>query len=211
MIEQIGAPVLRTPARDVSKEEIASEKIQALIAHMIDVMRKAPGVGLAAPQIGEPYRIFVLEDRQELIDKLSDAERRERERVPFAPRVFINPTVTPVGDERAAFFEGCLSLNGYVGLVERALEVEVRGLDEQGVEQTWRVRGWPARILQHENDHLAGTIYVDRMQTRSFMQADHYKARFAGKPIAEIKRELAESETPRHAPAAESRAQSGTK
>ena len=88
------------------------------------------------------------------------------------------------------FFEGCLSVKGYVGLVERSAEVEVTGVDENGAPQTWRVRGWPARILQHEVDHLEGTLYIDRMETRSFATADHAKALYAGKPIAEIRRLL---------------------
>ena len=94
------------------------------------------------------------------------------------------------GDAKAMFFEGCLSVNGYVGLVERSLEVEVTGLDEHGAPVTWRARGWPARILQHEVDHLDGTLYVDRMATRSFCNAEEAKARFGGKPIAEVKHAL---------------------
>jgi peptide deformylase len=93
----------------------------------------------------------------------------------------------PVGEEKAGFFEGCLSVRGYMGWVERAAEVEVRGLDEHGQTQTWRVRGWPARILQHELDHLDGTLYVDRMLTRSFATIDHGKARYAGKSAVEVR------------------------
>lgn len=186
-IVQIGVPVLRSRAEEVPRERIATPEFQALVARMIDTMRKAPGVGLAAPQIGVPWRVIVLEDREELMSKLTPEERKERERVAFGPRVFVNPVLKPIGDARATFFEGCLSVRGYVGLVDRALEVEVTGLDEHGAEQTWRVHGWPARILQHEVDHLDGTIYVDRMLTRSFTNADEAKKRFAGKPIAEIK------------------------
>jgi peptide deformylase len=83
-----------------------------------------------------------------------------------------------------------LSVKGYVGLVERAREVEVSGVDEHGQPQTWRVKGWPARILQHEVDHLDGTLYVDRMKTRSFATADQAKAMYAGKPIAEVRQLL---------------------
>jgi peptide deformylase len=153
-------------------------------------MREAPGVGLAAPQIGVGKRVIVLEDRAELIAKVTDVERRERERTPFGPKVFVNPVLRPIGGDKATFFEGCLSVNGYVGLVERALEVEVTGLDEHGQEQTWHVRGWPARILQHEVDHIDGTVYVDRMITRSFATAEQAKALYGGKPIAEVKRML---------------------
>jgi peptide deformylase len=185
-IVQIGQPVLRARAAEVDPARIATPELQALIAKMIDVMRRAPGVGLAAPQIGVPLRVIVLEDRAELMGKSTPDEVRERERVAFGPRVFVNPVLRPIGDAKAIFFEGCLSVRGYVGLVERAYEVEVEGLDEHGQKQTWRVHGWPARILQHEVDHLDGTVYVDRMRTRSFANADEAKLRFAGKPIAEI-------------------------
>lgn len=190
-IVQLGAPVLRARAAEVSPEELRTPELQALFAKLLEVMRAAPGVGLAAPQLGVGKRVFVLEDRAALIGALTPAERVERERVPFAPRFFVNPVVRPVGHERAVFFEGCLSVRGYVGLVERSLEVEVSGIDERGTPQTWRVRGWPARILQHEADHLDGTLYLDRLASvprtaRSLCNAEVAKERFAGKPIAEI-------------------------
>lgn len=189
-IVQVGAPVLRSPAQDVPLERIGTPEFQALVLRMVRAMREAPGVGLAAPQIGVPWRVLVLEDREELMASLTPEERAERERVPVPLRVFVNPTLTPVGDERVTFFEGCLSVAGFAGLVERWREVEISGLDAQGLPVTWRVRGWPARILQHEVDHLAGTVYVDRMHTRSFGTLPQIKARFGGKPIAQIRAEL---------------------
>lgn len=193
-IVQTGAPVLRNKAEDVPRERIATPEFQALLAKMIETMRAAPGVGLAAPQIGVPWRVLVLEDRDELMASLTAKEKEERERVPVPVRVFINPTLRFIGDEKVTFFEGCLSVAGFAGLVERAREVEVTGLDEKGVEQTWRVKGWPARILQHEVDHLNGTLYIDRMLTRSFGTLPQVKARFGGKPIAQV---LEEVGTPR--------------
>ncbi len=189
-IVQAGAPVLRVRAANVEPSRIATPEFQNLIAEMIKAMRKAPGVGLAAPQIGIPLRVIVLEDPAELASRLTDEERHERERVPFSVRVFINPVLHPVGDDHATFFEGCLSVNGYVGLVKRSREVEVNGLDEHGASQTWRVRGWPARILQHEVDHIDGTLYIDRMLTRSFTTAEFAKSFYAGKPIGEIRKML---------------------
>lgn len=189
-IVQTGAKVLREVAQDVPVEHIATEEFQALLAKMVATMRAAPGVGLAAPQIGVPWRVLVLEDPAELMASLTDAERAERERSPVTLRTFINPTLTPVGDEKVTFFEGCLSVAGFAGLVSRWREVEVRGLDERGQSVTWRVRGWPARILQHEVDHLAGTLYIDRMHTRSFGTLAQVKARFSGKPIAQVLQEL---------------------
>lgn len=189
-IVQTGAPVLRSPAQDVPPERIATPEFQALLQKMIATMRAAPGVGLAAPQIGVPWRVLVMEDREELMAALSPEERAERERLPVPVRVFINPTLTPIGEDKVTFFEGCLSVAGFAGLVERFHEVEVSGLDEKGQPQTWRVKGWPARILQHEVDHLAGTLYIDRMITRSFGTLAQIKSRFAGKAMADIKHEL---------------------
>jgi len=186
-IVQTGAPVLRGKAADVPPAMIGTAELDDLIARMIATMRAAPGVGLAAPQIGVPYRIIVLEDTDELASKLTPEERRERERSPFPTKVFVNPIAKRVGDSRATFFEGCLSVRGFVGLVDRAAEIEVSGLDARGRPQTWQVRGWPARILQHELDHLDGTLYVDRMHTRSFATAEQAKELYAGKPIAEIR------------------------
>jgi peptide deformylase len=189
-IVQAGAPVLRARADEVPVDTIPTPQFQELVKTMIATMRAAPGVGLAAPQIGVPWRVIVLEDREELVKNLTADERKERERTPFDTRVLVNPVLRLVGDEHAMFFEGCLSVKGYVGLVERSREVEVTGLDEHGAPQTWHVKGWPARILQHEVDHLEGTLYVDRMKTRSFANADQAKALYAGKPIAEVRRML---------------------
>jgi peptide deformylase len=189
-IVQAGATVLRSRAQEVPAERIATPEFQELVRIMVATMRAAPGVGLAAPQIGIPWRVIVLEDREELVKSLSADERKERERTPFDTRVFVNPVLRLLGDEHATFFEGCLSVKGFVALVERSREVEVTGLDEHGTAQTWHVTGWPARILQHEVDHLEGTLYVDRMMTRSFATADQAKALYAGKPIAEVRRML---------------------
>ena len=189
-IVQTGAPVLRSPAQDVPVERITTPEFQSLIERMVATMRAAPGVGLAAPQLGVPLRVLVMEDREELMATLTPGERAERERLPVPVRVFINPTLNPIGEEQVTFFEGCLSVAGFAGLVARFHEVEVTGLDEKGQRQTWRVKGWPARILQHEVDHLAGTLYIDRMITRSFGTLAQVKARFGGKPIAQVQQEL---------------------
>ena len=111
----------------------------------------------------------------------------ERERAPFDTRVFVNPTLRLLGDERAMFFEGCLSVKGFVALVERSREVEVTGLDEHGAPQTMRATGWPARILQHEFDHLEGMLYIDRMLTRSFASSQLAHERYAGKSADEVR------------------------
>jgi len=189
-IVQAGAPGLRARSQEVPQEKLGTKELSDLVQKMIATMRAAPGVGLAAPQIGVPWRVIVLEDREELQAKLTPDEKRERERIAFPTKVFVNPVLKIVGDEKAMFFEGCLSVKGWAAMVERGLEVEVEGLDERGTPQQWRVRGWPARILQHEVDHLDGKLYVDRMVSRSFSTQDQAKELYGGKPIAEIKRML---------------------
>jgi peptide deformylase len=185
-IVQTGSPILRTRAAEIPPEKIGTRELQELVELMIATMRDAPGVGLAAPQIGLPLRLIVLEDREELLAKLPEEDRRLRERTSFSTRVLINPVLRLIGKESATFFEGCLSVDGFVALVERSREVEVTGLDEHGKEQTWRVRGWPARILQHEVDHLNGTLYIDRMKSRSFSLTANATKFYAGKSIAEV-------------------------
>ncbi|MBL9102299.1 MAG: peptide deformylase [Myxococcales bacterium] len=187
-IVQAGDPVLRARAAEVAPERIASPEIQDLIARMIAAMREAPGVGLAAPQLGVSLRILVLEDTAERMARLTPVEIAEREREALPVRVFINPELRPIGEARRTFFEGCLSVDGWAALVERHHEVEVRGLDERGRPHAMHVRGWPARILQHEVDHLDGTLYVDRMVSRSFSTGPQARERFGGRPIAEVLR-----------------------
>ncbi len=182
--------MLRARAHELAPEKIATPEVQRLIAAMLDVMREAPGVGLAAPQIGIPLRVIVLEEREDFLTAASELEIREKERVAFAARTIINPVLRTIGDARAMFFEGCLSVDGFAALVERHREVEVTGLDEHGAPVTWQVAGWPARILQHEVDHLDGTLYLDRMLTRTFAHVAHVRHRFSGKAIAEIRDEL---------------------
>src|SRR6185503_17648164 len=104
-------------------------------------------------QIGVSKRVIVLEDAERLMATLPANLRAERARVPFALKTIINPSLTIIGDGKATFYEGCLSVSGYCALVERFTEVEVTGTDEKGTPITWRVSGWPARILQHECDH----------------------------------------------------------
>jgi peptide deformylase len=188
-VVQAGHPVLRAAAELVDPAHLGSEEMRALVQTMVAVMRAAPGVGLAAPQIGVGLQVIVLEDAEALMAKLTPAERAARGRVPYPLQVLVNPKLTPIGDERATFFEGCLSVKGYMALVERAIEVEISGLDEHGKEVSFRVSGWPARILQHEVDHLRGTLYVDRMLTRTFC-CNEEASRWIGLPASETRDKL---------------------
>ncbi|CAI5482037.1 unnamed protein product [Closterium sp. Yama58-4] len=167
-VVEAGDPVLHEPARPVPATHIGSPEIEKIINDMVAVMRAAPGVGLAANQIGHPLQIIVLEDTVELMKACDPEEVKQQERQPFNLLVIINPVLKPVGDAKARFFEGCLSVNGYRGMVERYREVEVSGLARDGKPITVHATGWQARILQHECDHLAGLIYVDRMVPRTF-------------------------------------------
>ncbi|KAL2555004.1 Peptide deformylase 1A [Forsythia ovata] len=172
-IVKAGDPVLHEPAQELRPEEIGSSRIQKIIDDMVNVMRKAPGVGLAAPQIGIPLRIIVLEDTKEYISYAPKEETKAQERRPFDLLVVINPILKKKGNKTALFFEGCLSVDGYRALVERHLDVEVTGLDRNGQSIKVDASGWQARIFQHECDHLDGTIYVDRMVPRTFRTVDN--------------------------------------
>jgi peptide deformylase len=185
-IFQVGEPVLRQAARPVPEAELLSAPIQQLIELMRETMRDAPGVGLAAPQVGESVRLAVIEDRTEYMVGVPGERLAERERLPVPFHVLVNPRLSPVGGESRLFFEGCLSLTGFVALVPRAHAVRVDGLDEHGEPVTIEARGWYARILQHELDHLDGRVYVDRMLTRSFMTGDAYRRHWQERPIADV-------------------------
>jgi peptide deformylase len=186
-----GDPVLRARAVDVPVDAIRSPAIQDLIDGMVATMRAAPGVGLAAPQVGQSLRIVVVEDPAEAMARLADEQRIERGRTPFPLQVFVNPQLRLAGEERTTFPEGCLSIPGYAALVVRSLRVEVSWLDRDAARHDWTAfEGWPARILQHEIDHLDGILYTDRMIARSFMTDEHMQRLTAGRPIAAVLRDL---------------------
>jgi peptide deformylase len=187
-IVQAGKQVLRRPAVDVDPSWIGTPAWSALIDCMVETMRAAPGVGLAAPQIGVPWRVFVAEDAEERFAGLSAESRRARGRTPLALAVVANPRVVR-GPELATFYEGCLSVRGYGALVPRALSVDVSGLDAHGNPFAMPLTGWPARIVQHEVDHLDGTLYVDRMISRSFASGDDL-GRLSALPVDEVLREI---------------------
>jgi peptide deformylase len=189
-IVQAGNPVLRQRARPLSVEEIRSREIGKLIETMRTCMREAPGVGLAAPQLGLPMQLAVIEDREEYHKEVAEALLKERERRPVPFHVIINPVLEIIGDERAEFFEGCLSLAGFTALVPRARAVRVTCLDERGQHIVIEASGWYARILQHEIDHLAGTLYIDRMRTRSLTTMENLAEFWKGRTVDAIKAEL---------------------
>lgn len=152
-ILRMGNPVLRTPADPVSPEVLAEAATQQLIDDMIETMHGADGVGLAAPQIGVDWQLFVYQ---------AEDEDDEEGGIPLC--VLVNPMVEPVPGELVFDWEGCLSIPDLRGLVPRHPAVRVRGLDRDGRLQDRVVEGFEARIVQHEFDHLSGVLFLDRMR-----------------------------------------------
>ena len=173
-IVQVGDPVLRARAAAIAPADLPG--LAHLIAEMRDTMRAAPGVGLAAPQIGRSLQLAVIEDT---VAGLTDEQREARERrvVPF--HVIVNPTIAPVGEDVVLAYEGCLSFKGFVMVVPRAHKVRVEALDEHGAPIVIEASGWYARILQHEIDHLHGIVCCDRMDSRTLSTVDN-RERLAG-------------------------------
>jgi peptide deformylase len=184
-IVQAGEPVLRQAARPLTRQELLGDEIQRLIHDMRETMRDAPGVGLAAPQIGLSLQLAVIEDREESLKGLPPREVADKDRRPVLFHVIINPQITLTGDDEVSFYEGCLSLAGFSAVVPRARAVRVEYLDEQGEPRSVEASGWYARILQHEIDHLHGTLYLDRMHTRTFTSIDNWNRFWKGEPIDE--------------------------
>jgi len=189
-IRQVGELVLRQKSRLLPVEEIRSQYVLDLIESMRETMHDAPGVGLAAPQIGVPLQLVVIEDSPEAVGKLSPEQAAERERRPVPFQVLINPVLTIPQGAVAEFFEGCLSLVGYTAIVPRATKVHVEALNEHGEPMVIDATGWYARILQHEIDHLQGTLYIDRMNSRSFATQDNHLRLWKDKSIPEVKQAL---------------------
>ncbi|PWI15340.1 peptide deformylase [Streptomyces sp. Act143] len=157
-----GRPVLRGVAEPYDGQ-LDDALLQRFVAALRTTMLDAPGVGLAAPQVGVPLSIAVVEDRAR--GPREALEARGRTPLPF--RVLLNPSYEPEGDTLAAFFEGCLSVPGWQAVVARHARVRLRGQDEHGQAVDEVFTGWPARIVQHETDHLNGTLYLDVAQPRS--------------------------------------------
>ena len=196
-IVQVGEEVLRKPARPLSLDEIGRPETQQLIDWMRETMRDAPGVGLAAPQIGLPIQLLVVEDRPEYSKDISLDRLAERERRPVPFQVLINPRIAGRSEEEAEFFEGCLSLAGFSALVKRSRAVTVEYWDQQGRSQRIEAAGWHARILQHEIDHLHGRLYIDCMEPRSFTTIDNLKRYWNELPIQAVREALgAAAKTP---------------
>ena len=143
-------PILRKKAHKVSD---FGKDLQTLIDDMIDTLRDAPGVGLAAPQVAVPLRLIIVEYGDE-----------EREDAPLKLYVVANPEITRFSSETIVGTEACLSIPGYAGDVERPVAVTVKGFNRQGKPIRIKAKGWLARIFQHEVDHLDGVLFTDRAE-----------------------------------------------
>lgn len=165
-VARLGHPVLREKARAIPPAEIKSPGIQQLIDDMFETMQEYAGIGLAAPQVHEGLRLFVAGVRRtEVVTPMTgDAE------MPFI--TIINPEIVPVGADVATDWEGCLSIPDIRGQVPRPASVRVRALDRTGRRIELVASGLPARVIQHEADHLDGVMFFDRMtsfETLTFM------------------------------------------
>ncbi|MEV7972472.1 peptide deformylase [Cellulomonas sp. NPDC089187] len=179
-IVQAGHPALRMRAVPLTGQ-LDPDTLAELIAVMRRTMHAAPGVGLAAPQIGLPIALAVIADPGAGDPEV--AAVRERPELPF--RVLVNPRYEPVPGEdvvAVSFYEGCLSVDGYQAVVPRLRRLRLICADEHGNAVDEIVQGWPARIVQHETDHLAGVLYLDRALTRSLSTVEEFGGHWAGAP-----------------------------
>jgi peptide deformylase len=164
----MGHPLLREVARPVEPHEIAGDYMKALLPDMYDTLRDYGGIGLAAPQIAEPVRLAIIE--------ISSGQTRYGELAEMPLTVFINPVIEVIDPSTAGFWEGCLSVPGLRGFVERPQHVKVRYTSETGEVNELELKGFSATVFQHEFDHLDGKLFVDRVSdTRMLAFEEEYE------------------------------------
>jgi len=149
-VARMGHPVLRERARPLDKSELKDPFLQKLIDDMVETMHEYHGVGLAAPQVHEGLRLFVA-----LLDEDPDSKSE--------PTAIINPEIVPNASDTREGWEGCLSIPDIRGMVPRYTDITVVALDRQGKKIERRLKDFPARVVQHETDHLDGVLFFDRM------------------------------------------------
>jgi peptide deformylase len=155
-VARMGHPILRTRAREIERSELKQPSMQRLIDDLIDTMHEYHGVGLAGPQVHESLRIFVAAITPGNDEPLSPTDD---------PMVLINPVITPLGNEVVEDWEGCLSIPDIRGRVPRARTIKVTGMNRTGDKVEFASQDFPARVIQHETDHLDGVLFFDRMRT----------------------------------------------
>ena len=155
-IIKMGHPTLRQRAKSLQKRDLTKARFKSLLSDMVDTLRDYGGVGLAAPQIDESLRVVIIEIR--------NTNLRYGVQEIFPLTIFVNPEIELIDSQTAGFWEGCLSIPGMRGYVERPQNISVSFMDELGDFSTLDLHGFPATVLQHELDHLDGVLYVDRMK-----------------------------------------------
>jgi peptide deformylase len=156
----MGNPVLRKKALEISRDYLVSDEFRQLVQDLRDSMKHYGGIGIAAPQIGVSLQVAVIE--------LGTSNRYGEEvNLPFT--VFVNPRLELLTDEEQGFWEGCLSVPGLRGFVERPKKLRVKFLNEKGEEQEIIAEGFLATVIQHELDHLFGVLYVDRLKDMTLL------------------------------------------
>lgn len=164
---KMGHPTLRVKASPIPKEEILSQEFKELVADMFETMEAEDGIGIAAPQIGVSKQVAIVgvpKDNPRYPDAPQDEDEDEFD---FDILVVINPTITVVDDTKSGFWEGCLSVPGLRGYVERPSKIKVEFTDMEGNPQVKVVSGFAATVFQHELDHLDGVLYVDRVEDKT--------------------------------------------
>jgi peptide deformylase len=166
----MGHPLLRQVAQPLQPEEIGSEALRHLVADMVDTLHDYGGIGLAAPQIGESLRLAIIE--------IEGGPTRYGELAPMPLTVFVNPVIEVLDPATKGYWEGCLSVPGLRGFVERPQQVRVRYTSEQGEARALELRGFGATVFQHEFDHLDGRLYVDRLADSRLLAFDREYERY---------------------------------
>ncbi len=173
-VAQMGHPVLRMVAEPVDEEMLESEAFQEFCDDLLETMIEYDGAGLAAPQVHVSLRVVVL--------TLDDEA---------GPEFFVNPVITPLATELRRSWEGCLSVEGMRGAVERPAHVRIEALDRDGTPKAYELHGFPATVVQHECDHLDGVLYIDRVEPKTLMFQREYR-RFG--PYSDYAREMGTNE-----------------
>ncbi|XP_053555397.1 conserved oligomeric Golgi complex subunit 8 isoform X2 [Bombina bombina] len=171
-VTQTGDPVLRCTAAPVSPDRISHPETLAVLDRMVRVLQVGCCVGLSAPQLGVPLRILALQLPETLYQEVPQEVREAREMTPFPLQIFINPQMRVLDSRILSFPEGCSSVQGFSAVVPRYYSVEISGLNPQGEHTVWQAKGWAARIIQHEMDHLDGVLYIDKMDSRTFVNVN---------------------------------------
>jgi peptide deformylase len=173
-IIRMGHPTLRQVAREVTEQEIGSDPLQRLIEDMVDTLHDYGGIGLAAPQINEPLRLAIIE--------IPAGPSRYGDLAELGLSVFVNPDIQIIDPARAGYWEGCLSVPGLRGFVERPQHIKVTASNQHGEPVELELSGFSATVFQHEFDHLDGKLYLDRMTDTTKLAFEEEFARFLIEP-----------------------------